>query len=242
LGAVTDDGDWFRLRLDFLRERAALDAAEADYVALVRQLLAGYSASGDAGYLTEAAANLEKARGSYPNSVPVWEHSVLYDGHYGTGEDFSRSLDVLARLAPHSPVIRAVEQVTDDDATEWAEQAVATSGQLLRDAGSPDHDVSAAAIAGLREWARSYPRNSTYAINLSLGLLSAGRAEEANRTAASAAQFEDGSFADAYNIGVVLASTGDLAEARRFLSEALRRALSGDERALALAALDRLAE
>jgi tetratricopeptide (TPR) repeat protein len=235
-----DEDDWFRLRLAFLRERAVHNGADKDYVALVRQLIEGQRLYGNAEYLTEAAAKLEQARAKYPNSIAVWEHTVLFDAHYGTEEDLNRSLGVLSRLDPDSSIIRDLGRMTPEGVAKWNQQSSETRLQLLENAGSPDPAVSAAAIAGLQNWARSFPQNSTHVINLSLGLVSAGRAEEARGTALSAAEIEDGSFEDAYNIGVVLAATGDPEGARRYLSMALARSASPDRLALTLEALGSL--
>jgi tetratricopeptide (TPR) repeat protein len=237
---MSDEDEWFQLRLAFLRERVMHNGADKDYAALVRQLMEGQRTYGKAEYLTEAAAELEQARTKYPNSIAVWEYSALFDSQNGTEQDFNRSLGVLSRLDPDSSVIRALDRITPEETAEWGQQAMETARQLLENAGSADPAVSAAAIAGLQDWARAYPQSSTYAINLSLGLVSAGRAEEARSTALSAAGIEDGSFEDAYNIGVVLAATGDPEGARRFLTEALARAPSADHQALAREELGRL--
>jgi tetratricopeptide (TPR) repeat protein len=237
---MSDEDEWFGLRLAFLRERVVHNGAASDYVALVRQLMEGQKTYGNAEYLTEAAAELEQARTKYPNSVAVWEHSALFDSQYGTEQDFNRSLGVLSRLDPDSSIIRALDRMTPADIEQWNQQAMETSRQLLENAGSADPAVSAAAIAGLQDWARSYPQNSTHVINLSLGLVSAGRADEARSLALSAAEIEDGSFEDAYNIGIVLAAVGDPEGARPFLTEALARAPSQDHQALTREALGRL--
>jgi tetratricopeptide (TPR) repeat protein len=228
---VDDKDEWTRLRLDFLRERVAGNGSAADYVEMTRELFRGYKSSGNSEYLAEAAALLEQARSKFPRSVPVWEHSVLYNLHYGTEQDIARSLSALSRLDPASPVIHAVNRPTDRVA--WHEKAMDTAQQLLEDASSGDAAATAAAIAGLQEWARAYPRNSTYVINLSIGLMLAGRAEEARQVALSAAKIEDGSFADACNLGSVLAGTGDAEGALRFFQEALSRASSAEETAVA---------
>lgn len=234
---MNDEDEWFQLRLAFLRERVVHNGADKDYVTLVRQLLNAQQIYGNAEYLTEAAVNLERARAKYPNSVAVWEHAVLFDSHYGTEEDLNRSLGVLSRLDPDSSIIHALGRMTPEDVAAWNQQSSEARRQLLENAGSADPAVSAVAIAGLQNWARSYPQNSTHVINLSLGLVSAGRAGEARSTALSAAEIEDGSFEDAYNIGVVLAATGDPEAARRFLSEALARSTSPDQLTLTREAL-----
>ena len=236
-GDMSDEDEWFQLRLAFLRERVVHNGGDKDYAALVKQLMLGQKTYGNAEYLTEAAAELEQARTKYPNSIAVWEYSALFDSLSGTEQDFNRSLGVLSRLDPDSSIIRALDRITPADTAEWDQQAMETAGQLLENSGSADPAVSAAAIAGLQDWARTYPKSSTYAINLSLGLVSAGRVEEARSTALSAAGIEDGSFEDAYNIGVVLAATGDPEGARRFLIEALARAPSPDHLALTQEAL-----
>ena len=197
-GDMSDEDEWFQLRLAFLRERVVHNGGDKDYAALVKQLMLGQKTYGNAEYLTEAAAELEQARTKYPNPIAVWEYSALFDSLNGTEQDFNRSLGGFPGLDPDSSIIRALHRITPADTAEWDQQAMDTARQLLENSGSADPAVSAAAIAGLQDWARTYPKSSTYAINLSLGLVSAGRVEEARSTALSAAGIEDGSFEDAY--------------------------------------------
>ena len=105
--------------------------------------------------------------------------------------------------------------------------------QLLEQASAEASDVSDAALRELRRWARSYPRNSTYTINYALGLLSQSHIDDAASMAQHAMTIEDGSFADAYNIGLVLWLTGRYDEGRAMLTRALARAGSAAERDLA---------
>jgi hypothetical protein len=71
-----------------------------------------------------------------------------------------------------------------------------------------------------------------YAVNLALALMSAGRRERACDAARAGWAVEDGSFADAYNVALVLTHCGEPDAARTIGSIAVTRAGSDEERAL----------
>ena len=229
----TEESDraWSAHREAYWRERVSLDGRDDDYVGLARVLLAK-SAEVD-GCLEEAYRVLTDATGRHPRSVPIWEHLALVASLTGHQPESEAALSSLESLDPSSNVLSVADEITPSATREWAENAASEQARLLELAGSTDEAVARDALVMLRRWTRSYPTNSTYAVNYAFGLFAAGDKEQACKTALAALQIEDGSFADAANIGRLLLATGATEQARPVLAAAIARAESHGEKEVA---------
>lgn len=215
---------WKELQLDILRERVRLDDNEAATIALVRSLQA--SQASDTSTLTDAWTILKRARTTHPRSVPLIELEALTAARLGLNQDLDAALKRLSRLDPDSKVLELSSSRTDDgDAIRWVE----SSWEAIRNSGSHDPEVSTSALAELEGRAAFFPYSSTHKINFALGLISAGRTALAAQVAEAAALLDDGSFADAYNLGVIFESADRPELARKHYGDALARAVTDDE-------------
>lgn len=214
---------WKDLQLDMLRERVRLDGNEADTIALVRELQAAQAF--DASALTEAWAVLTRARTTNPGSVPLIELEVLTAARLGLDRDIDTALKRLSRLNPDSEILRIASRRPDGDANRWVE----SSWEAIRNSGSPDPEISAAALAELEGRAAFFPNVSTHKIYLAFGLISAGNMKSAAQVAEAAALLDDGSFADAYNLAAIFESSNRPEAARQHYGDALARAVTAEE-------------
>ncbi len=234
------DGEqaWSVLRADYYRERVSQQGNSDDYVGLARALL-NLHGQGAYGALEEAYESLRVATARHPRSVGCWEHLIMVSAVTGRSTVMSDALATLERLDPSSRAVALAREQRADDARQWADHVQATQQRLLDRAGSGDRAAAEAAVAELERWTRAFPANSMYAVNHALGLWSARRPAEAQRAARAAWGIEDGTFADAYNIGLVLRHAGAVDEGAALLQVALQRAASEQERQLvARATLD----
>ncbi|WP_328993940.1 hypothetical protein OG394_06155 [Kribbella sp. NBC_01245] len=222
---------WAELRCAYYRERVAEEGSADDYVGLVRAMLQLHG-MGVNDALEEAFGVLCDAVDRHPRSVSAWEHVAYVSSVTRRSEEMANALAVLERLDPTSRVLAAAGELRADDSRQWAHDAHERQWNLLDEAGSGDADTRAAAVAELERWARSFPANSTYAVNYALGLLAADQPAESQRVALAAWAIEDGSFADAYNVSLVLRETGAQDEGRAILMTAMERASSDQERQL----------
>jgi hypothetical protein len=192
--------------------------------------------------LEETYELLCAASARHKRSVAVLEHLALVASLTGRSEELDRVLKAIEDVDPTSSVLAIAESTTPESSRRWAEDVSATQAHLLRQAGGSDAAASAAAVGELERWTRSFPANSTYAVNHALGLLSSGRVAEAERAALAALRIEDGTFADAFNIGQVLCHTASRPQGVDLLRSALLRATSAEEQRLAAEALARTGE
>jgi hypothetical protein len=227
---------WLRLRTGHLREQVTARGAEEDYIALVRAVLAAHAA-GDPNALDEAYELLCEAEQRHKRSVPVLEYLAMITAQTRRDAEFDRVVRALESVDPTSRVLRIFDETTQDSGREWAQNVDATQAQLLDAAGSDDEQQAEAAVRELARWARSFPANSTYAVNHGFGLIMRGRYDEARQVARDARRIEDGSFADAYNLGQILCSADAQREGLELLLEAARRAGSDEESEIAAEAL-----
>lgn len=227
---------WMRLRTGHLREQVAVRGTEEDYIALVRAVLAAH-AEGQPNALDEAYELLCEAEQRHKRSVAVLEHLAMITLQTGRDAELDRVIRTLESIDPTSRVLRILDETTEESGREWAENVDATQAQLLEAAGSPDEHEAEAAVRELARWARSFPANSTYAVNHAFGLIMRGQDDEAQQVARDALRIEDGSFADAFNIGQILCSTNAQREGLELLREAARRAGSDEEREIVTEAL-----
>lgn len=227
--ADVDDGDDAEsaLRLAYWRERFARDGRDVDAVGLARLLMV---APGDGPHLAEALTVLDTARRATPTSQPVLEHLALLYARLGRSAELDEVLAVLVRIYPDSAAVRVAATT---DTANWEQVTAEVQATFFDDITSDDPAVVAAAVESMQRWARSYPTNSTYTVNLAFGLLALGDKEGVLAQVRAAIAIEDGSFADAYNIGVLLRSCGDRTGGTTWLGTALDRATSPEERALA---------
>lgn len=232
---MSDEDDreltWTRLRTGHLRELVAVRGAEEDYIALVRAVLAAGAP------LDEAYELLREAEQRHQRSVAVLEHLAMITAQTGRDAELDRVIRTLEGVDPTSRVLRIFDEVTPESGREWAENADATQRRLLDAAGSEDEQEAEAAVRELAQWARSFPANSTYAVNHGFGLVMRGRYDEARQVARDTRSIEDGSFADAFNLGQILCMTDAREEGLELLREAARRAGSDDEREIVAEAL-----
>lgn len=232
---------WLRLRTGHLREQVAARGAEEDYIALVRAVLAAHAA-GEPNALDDAYALLCEAEQRHKRSVTVLEHLAMITAQTRRDAEFDRVIRTLESVDPASRVLRIFDETTQETGREWAQNVDDTQRQLLGAAGSADEQEAEAAVRELARWARSFPANSTYAVNHGFGLIMRGRHDEARQVARDARRIEDGSFADAYNLGQILCSADARQEGLELLREAVRRAGSDEEREIAAQALAQAGE
>jgi len=223
--------EWARLRTDYLRERVAQSGSPEDHVALARALLQLHS-TGVPGALDEAVEVLDLAAARHPRSVAVWEYVAFVSTVSGRLERQAKAYSVLEQLDPGSQMLALASSISEEDEDEWASQAWETQRVLLDQVLEGDEAQVEAALSELERWARFSPTNSMYAVNLALALMSAGRRERACDAARAGWAVEDGSFADAYNVALVLTHCGEPDAARTIGSIAVTRAGSDEERAL----------
>jgi hypothetical protein len=229
-GGDDAETEWAALRRPYWSERVALWGRPEDHVGLVHVLLEE-NLRGVEGSLESADRVLRNGLERHPRAVPIWELVVLVSSMTGRGDEFDQALATIERLDPTSRVLSALREVTPERTSEYVEALNETQQRLHQALGSFDSQVREAAVAELAQWARSYPTNSTHVINHAFGLRAVGREAEAQRLALAATQIEDGSFADAYNIGVILIRGEHRSEGLAMLRQAVTRAGSAEERA-----------
>lgn len=236
-GRVRDaETEWAELRRPYWSERVALWGRPEDYVGLVRVLLAE-NLRGVEGSLRETDRVLAEGSERHPRSVGIWEHVALFSSMTGRGDDFDNALATIERLDPTSQLLGRLRELTPESSRRYAEAVNEIQMRLQRQLGSPDQQVRESAVAELATWARSHPTNSTHVMNYAFGLHAIGRSAEAQEVALTAIQIEDGSFADAYNIGAILILGEHRAQGLAMLRQAVARATSAQERAEAERAL-----
>lgn len=228
---VDKEHTWLRLRVAYWRERVVAQGEDEDYVGLARALMQVHS-QGTMDTLEETHELLREAAARHPRSLAVFEHSALVASLTGRSAELNDALATIERLDPMSEVLSIVDRITPESSREWADHVAATQAQLLEQAGSRDEHTADIAVRELARWARSFPADSTYAVNHALGLVARGRNAEAQQAALVAIRIEDGSFADACNIGQVLCHTGAREQGLAMLHSALERAVSDEERHL----------
>lgn len=227
---------WLDLSTAYWRERVRLRGADEDYIGCVRALLRVHS-EGSADTVEEAYALLREASEIHPRSVAVWEHLVLVAPLAGRSAEMDEVLAVIERLDPASRAL-AASDVSPEAVREWNRSVSARQHELFTQAQSENAAVADHAVAQLARWGRAFPENSTYVINHVLGLFFRKRLDEARLAALKALRIEDGSFADAFNLGQVLLKSGEPDRGRSMLRVALERARSDEERELAKRALE----
>jgi predicted Zn-dependent protease len=183
-----------------------------------------------------------EAEQRHKRSVAVLEHLAMITAQTGRDAELDRVLRTLEGVDPTSRVLRIFDETTQEHGREWAENVDATQARLLEAAGSSDEQEAEAAVRELSRWARSFPANSTYAVNHAFGLIMRGRFDEARQVARDARRIEDGSFTDAVNLGQILCSTDASQEGLELLREAERRARSDEEREIVAEALAQAGE
>lgn len=222
---------WAKVRREFLRERVEQRGSAEDHVALGRACLQLHG-MGIRNAVDEAMETLDRAAVRHPRSVTVWEHVVYLATMLNRPDRQAQALSVLEHLDPGSPVLGLASDTSEEGRDDWASQARETQRLLMDLAQRGDEAQVEEALAELERWTRFAPSNSTYAINLALALMSAGRHERACGAAREAWAVEDGSFADAYNVALVLTHCGQPDAGRPIASIAWTRATSNEEREL----------
>lgn len=222
---------WIELSTAYWRERVAVRGRDEDYVGLVRMLLQAHS-QGVPDAVEDAYVLLREAAERHPRAVAVWEHLALVAPLSGRSAEMDEVLAVIERLDPTSRVLAVTDDLSPESVREWSESASVKQAELFTQAQSADSEVAHRAVAELERWARAYPENSTYVVNYVLALFIRGRLDEARVAALSALSIEDGSFADAFNLGQVLLGSGERDRGLTMLHAALDRAASDEEREL----------
>jgi predicted Zn-dependent protease len=231
--------EWYELRAAYWRERVAVLGGPDDYVGLVRVLLRDHH-RGAVGAMDEASDVLLQGRQRHPRAVIIWEYVVLISARLNRTDELNDALATVERLDPNSRVLAILDRTSPEETQRYQENVNETHRRLLDQLTSGEIKVREAAVEELAQWARAYPANSTYVINYGLGLMILGRHDEARDVALGARTIEDGSFADAYNIGIIL-QRSENAAGTAMLRAAVDRAGSEDERELAEQALTRAA-
>jgi hypothetical protein len=229
-GEDLSESTWLHVRTAYWEECVDVDGAEGDYVGLSQALLQAYGA-GETEALERSLALLGIATRRHPRAVVVWEHLAAVASMAGRTSEVDEALAVIERLDPSSVVL----SIADDIGAGQVE----SQPNPLTLVSSKDETVRIAALQELHRRAQRAPENSTEVVNYALGLMAAGRKDDARETALAAKQIEDGTFADAYNIGLVLTCSGAHDAGRSLLASAVERATSKEERTLALDLLAR---
>lgn len=207
-------------------------APAASYVSLARMLYMRSMSDGDEQGLAEATAVLEKGQVAFPDETPILELLIVcYLRHDPEGR-LPGVASRLEQVAPHSPVLRRLEGVTDERVRDW----VAHMAQRMRSlfASVSDNDSSPAsrqaALDDLGRIVSMYPDNPDYRVTYAFALLVLGRKEDALAQARILDPVAIESHSFHFNLGQIFWLGGDAERGRHHLNLALLYAADDQER------------
>jgi hypothetical protein len=232
LGLSDRDRKLQDLQISSLRRALEQPGTPAESYVRLARMLYPRSMFGDEKKLAEATTVLEKGQAAFPDETSILEPLILCYLHHDPEGRLPGVVSRLEQVAPHSPVLRLLEGVTDEKVRDFAAQMDQRMRSLFASVSDNDSSPASrqAALDDLCRIVSRYPDNPNYRVTYAFALLVLDRKEDALVQARILDPVAIESHSFHFNLGQIFWIGGDAERGRHHLNLALLYAKDDQER------------